>query len=235
MNVAPRFDPRMHILDGLVSGPINAATYAISGAAIAYSVARSRRTLEERQVPLLGVTSAFVFAAQMLNFPIAGGTSGHFLGGVLSAVMLGPANACLILFLVLLVQCLGFADGGITALGSNFFNMGLVGAVGGYGIFRALVAVLPRGRSTFLAAVAVASWCAVVGGAAACAVELGLSGRMPMGVALGAMIGVHSLIGVGEALITTAVVSMVMVARPDLIQGWRAVTSPSPALAPASI
>lgn len=224
----------MHILDGLVSGPINAATYLVSGVAVAVSVARSRRTLEERQVPLLGVTSAFVFAAQMLNFPIAGGTSGHFLGGVLSAVMLGPANACLILFLVLLVQCLGFADGGITALGSNFFNMGLVGAVGGYAIFRALVAVLPRGRTTFLAAVAIASWCAVVGGAAACAVELGLSGKMPMGVALAAMVGVHALIGIGEALITSVVVSTVMVARPDLIQAWRRLAPPAAALSPAA-
>ncbi|MFN7952435.1 MAG: energy-coupling factor ABC transporter permease [bacterium] len=211
----------MHIPDGLVSGPINAATYVLSGAAVAWSVARSRRTLEERQVPLLGVTSAFVFAAQMLNFPIAGGTSGHFLGATLAAVLLGPANACLILFLVLLVQCLGFGDGGITALGTNVFNMGIVGGVGGYAVFRSLLAVLPKTRSAFLAAVAVASWCAVVAGAAACAVELGLSGKLPLRIALPAMAGVHVLIGIGEALITSAVVSLVLAVRPDLVQAWR--------------
>ncbi len=211
----------MHIPDGLVSGPINAATYVFSAATVAWSVARSRKTLEERQVPLLGVTSAFVFAAQMLNFPIAGGTSGHFLGATLAAVLLGPANACLILFLVLLVQCLGFGDGGITALGTNVFNMGIVGGVGGYAVFRALVAVLPRRRPAFLAAVAVASWFAVVAGAAACAVELGLSGKLPLAIALPAMISVHVLIGIGEALITSAVVSLVLAVRPDLVQSWR--------------
>lgn len=224
----------MHLVDGLVSGPINIAAYAVSGATVAWAVARSRRTLEERQVPLLGVTSAFVFAAQMLNFPIAGGTSGHFLGATLAAVLLGPANACLILFLVLLVQCLGFGDGGITALGTNLLNMGIIGAIGGYGVFRALVALLPRSRGTFLAAAAVASWCAVVAGSSACAVELAASGKSPLSIALPAMAGVHALIGTGEAIITSAVLSVVLAVRPDLVQAWRPIPAGQrPAAVPA--
>lgn len=216
----------MHIPDGLVSGSVNVAAFVVSAGTCAVALAKANRELGEKQVPLLGVTSAFIFAAQMLNFPVAGGTSGHFLGATLAAILLGPLNACLIMTVVLLIQCLGFSDGGITALGTNLLNMGLVGGIAGYCVFRALTAVLPRGRSSFLMAAAMASWLSVVLAAACCAAELWLSGVSPLEVAVPAMAGVYSLIGVGEAIVTTAVLSTVLAARPDLVGAWRPVRAP---------
>lgn len=183
-------------------------------------------TLGERQVPLLGVTAAFVFAAQMLNFPVAAGTSGHFMGAVMAALLLGPLNGALVLALVLVVQCFVFADGGMTALGTNVFNMGVVGALGGYAIFRIALALLPGTRAGFLAATAIASWLSIVLAASACAVELSLSGTYPLVPALTAMAGVHALIGIGEAVVTCATMSMVLAARPDLVRAWPS-TQPS--------
>ncbi|MHA1572602.1 MAG: energy-coupling factor ABC transporter permease [Alphaproteobacteria bacterium] len=216
----------MHVPDGFVSMPINAATFVISGAVIGRAVVRANRTLGEKQVPLLGVSAAFIFAAQMLNFPVAGGTSGHFLGALMAAVLLGPMSSCLIMALVLTIQCLVFGDGGLTALGTNVFNMGIVGAVGGYWVFAAIRRVLPKHRSSFLVASALAAWLSVVLGAACCAVELGLSGTSPFEVALPAMVGVHAVIGVGEAIITATVISIVLAARPDLISCWQSGSEP---------
>jgi cobalt/nickel transport system permease protein len=210
----------MHIPDGFVSGGINATTYVISAAAVTLAVARADRTIGERQVPLLGVTAAFIFAAQMLNFPIGGGTSGHFLGAMLAAILLGPLNAVLIMTLVLLFQALAFADGGITALGTNIFNMGIVGGVGGYYIFLVLGKILPKNRKGFLLSAGIASWMSVVLASVFCAFELALSGTSPLAIALPAMAGVHSFIGVGEAVITSVVLSMVLATRPDLIGGF---------------
>jgi len=207
----------MHIPDGFVSAPINLAAYAVSGGVCAYAVYRAKRELGERQVPLLGVTAAFVFAAQMLNFPVAGGTSGHFLGATLAAVLLGPWNACLIMAIVLGMQCLGFADGGLTALGTNVFNMGIVASLGSYLLFVGIKRILPEGKSGFLVSVAVASWFSVVLASAACALELATSGTSPLRVVLPAMAGVHVLIGIGEAFITTTVIAAIMASRKDLI------------------
>ncbi len=217
----------MHIPDGFLSAPVAAAGYAASAAVLALAVKRSGQTLEERQVPLLGVTTAFVFAAQMLNFPVAMGTSGHFLGAVLAAVLLGPLNGCLVFAAVLTLQCLLFADGGLTALGANFFNMGVVGGVGGYALFRLATALLPRSRRGFLFAAALASWISVVASASACAVELALSGTVPLGLVLPAMGMVHAIIGIGEAVITVATLSVILAARPDVVGEWR---GPSPVL-----
>ena len=224
----------MHIPDGFLSAPVAAAGYAASAAVLALAVKRSSQTLEERQVPLLGVTTAFVFAAQMLNFPVAMGTSGHFLGAVLAAVLLGPLNACLVFAAVLCLQCLLFADGGLTALGANMFNMGIVGGMGGYALFRLVTAILPESRRTFLFAAAIASWFSVVASASACAIELALSGTVPMGVVLPAMAVVHALIGVGEALITVATLSVILAARPDVVGEWRGVPAPRPVVETSS-
>ncbi|MGO8702573.1 MAG: energy-coupling factor ABC transporter permease [Candidatus Brocadiia bacterium] len=210
----------MHIPDGFLSGPVYAAGYAVSGAVCALAVARANRNLGEREVPLLGMTAAFVFAVQMLNFPVAGGTSGHFLGSTFAAVLLGPLNACLVMAVVLIIQCLGFGDGGLTALGANLFNMGIVGAIGGWLLFRALRAVLPKSRWGFLASAGAASWVAVVVASAICAGELAGSGTFPLRVALPAMVGVHALIGIGEAVITVAALSSVLAVRPDLVAAW---------------
>jgi cobalt/nickel transport system permease protein len=210
----------MHIPDGFLSGPVNAAGYVVSTAVVGGAVARANRTVQERQVPLFGVTAAFVFAAQMLNFPIALGTSGHFLGAVLTAILLGPLNGCLVMALVLVIQCLLFADGGLTALGANVFNMGIVGGVGAYGVFWLLRRALPKTRWGFLAAIAAASWCSVVAGAAACAAELAVSGTVPFAAVFSAMVAVHAVIGVGEAIITVATLSVVLASRPDLVRAW---------------
>ncbi len=211
----------MHIPDGLVSVPISIATAVVSTGVGAAAVARARRTLGEKNVPILGVSAAFVFAAQMLNFPVAAGTSGHFLGALMVALLLGPLNGFLVMAVVLVMQSLLFADGGLTALGTNIFNMGIVGGLGGYGLFRLLILVLPRRRGVFVAAAAVSAWFSVVLAASACAVELALSGTSPLALALPAMAGVHVLIGVGEGIISAVVVSLMLGVRPDLVLAWR--------------
>ncbi len=207
----------MHIPDGFLSAPVNLATAAVSALCCAAAVRQANKTLGDREAPLLGVTGAFVFAAQMLNFPIVGGTSGHFLGAVMASILLGPLNACLVLATVLCVQCLVFADGGLTALGSNIFNMGVVGGLLGHFIYTGLRAALPQTRWWMLAAASVASWCSVVLASAACALELAISGTIPLRIALPAMTLVHAFIGVGEAIITCLVISAVLGVRPDLL------------------
>ncbi|MFB3886678.1 MAG: energy-coupling factor ABC transporter permease [Thermodesulfobacteriota bacterium] len=207
----------MHIPDGFLSHSINGATFAVSAGLCAWGVRKVNRTFGEKEVPLMGVTAAFTFAAQMINFPIAGGTSGHFLGAVFSSVLLGPWAGLLIMTIVVVVQCLGFADGGLTAIGSNIFNMGVVGALGGYTIFYILFRLFRKSRKGFFVALAIASWLSIVMGASAAAVELALSGTSPLGIALSAMAGIHAIIGVGEAIITTAALSLILKTRPDLV------------------
>lgn len=211
----------MHIPDGLISAPINIATAMVATGVGAAAVTRARRTLGEKNVPILGVSAAFVFAAQMLNFPVAAGTSGHFLGALLVALLLGPLNGFLVIAVVLVIQSLLFADGGLTALGTNIFNMGIVGGLGGYGLFRLMTLVLPRRRGVFVASAAVSAWFSVVLAASVCAVELALSGTSPLKLALPAMAGVHVLIGIGEAIISAVVVSLMLGVRPDLVLAWK--------------
>ena len=219
----------MHIPDGPVSGTINAATAAVSAASVGIALWRARRSLDDRATPLLGVTAAFIFAAQMINFPILGGTSGHLLGGVLAAALLGPWAGLLVMTVVLVIQALAFGDGGVTALGSNIFNMGVVGTIIGYGLFRAIRAILPRSRASFLAAISIASWMSVVLASAACSGELALSGTFAPMIVFPPMIGLHALIGVGEAIITSAAVSVVLLNRPDLLADFSA-ARPIPAI-----
>ncbi len=187
---------------------------AIGGLAVA--VKRSQTTLGEKTIPLMGITAAFVFAAQMINFPVAGGTSGHLLGGVLASVLLGPWPAALVIALVLIVQCFLFQDGGVLVLGANILNMALVGTLIPYLGYTAVGSVLPS-KGGFLAAAGLAAWVSVMLGSGVCAVELGISGTIPLSLALKAMLGWHALIGVGEAIITVAVISYVHAVRPDLI------------------
>ena len=207
----------MHIPDGFLANEVAVAVPAIG--AMGYALRRAEVDLDDRRVPLLGVTAAFVFAAQMLNFPVAGGTSGHFLGAALAAILLGPWLACLVLAVVLAVQAFMFADGGITALGANVFNMGVIGGVVVGGLMLAVRKALPNTRTALLGATAAGAWLAVMAGAAACAVELALSGTVPLATVLPAMLGVHAVIAIGEAVITVAAVSAVLATRPDLIHG----------------
>lgn len=216
----------MHIPDGFLSHGLNAATFVISAGACAYGVKRVNRSFGEREVPLMGVTAAFVFAAQMINFPVAGGTSGHFLGAVFSSVLLGPWASLIVMTIVLVVQCLGFADGGLTAIGSNIFNMGVMGALGGYGVFITLYVLLRKSLKGFFIALAISSWFSIMLGASAAAIELAISGTSPLKVALPAMAGTHALIGIGEAIITTTAVSLILKTRPDLVGAY----APHPSL-----
>ena len=209
----------MHIPDGFLSNEVAVAVAIPAIAAVGYGLRRAEVDLDDRRVPLLGVTAAFVFAAQMLNFPVAGGTSGHFLGAALAAVLLGPWLASLVLAVVLIAQAFVFADGGITALGANVFNMGVIGGVVVGGLMVAARRVLPNTRGALLGVAAGGAWLAVMAGAAACAAELAISGTVPLATVLPAMLGVHTVIGIGEAVITVAAVSAVLVTRPDLIDG----------------
>ena len=218
----------MHVPDGFLSTEVALACAVPAVAAVGIGLRRAEVDLDERRVPLLGVTAAFVFAAQMLNFPIAGGTSGHFMGAALAAVLLGPWLACLVLAVVLGVQAFLFADGGITALGANVLNMGVIGALLVGGLMVAARRLLGDGRQTLLLVSGIGAWLAVMAGAAATAFELGLSGTVPLATAMTAMLGVHTLIGVGEAVITVAAVSAVLATRPDLI-------SAAPTLRPIAV
>ena len=221
----------MHIPDGFVSGTINGITTVVSVATLALSIARVKKKCRNKEfaVPLLASIAAFVFAAQMLNFPIGGGTSGHFLGAVTAAALLGPWSACIILAVVLVIQGLLFGDGGITALGSNIFNMGIIGGLLTYPFMRGIRALLPAGRTGYFIAVAVASWASVVLASGFCALELALSGTSPFEIALPAMVGTHAIIGIGEAIIAVTVLVAIVAARPDVIPSWAnlARTAPS--------
>ncbi|MDD5774565.1 MAG: energy-coupling factor ABC transporter permease [Candidatus Omnitrophica bacterium] len=205
----------MHIPDGFLSAGTWATAWVVSAGGLGACIRQASRQMKEKVVPLMGVMSAFVFAAQMLNFPVAGGTSGHFLGGVLAAVFLGPCAGAIVIAVVLMVQCLIFQDGGLTALGANIFNMSFVGAMGGYYIYRFCKGMF--GKSGSIAAVAVASWLSVILASSVCSLQLAVSGTSSLKVVLPAMLGVHALIGIGEAVITCLVYSFVLKVRPDLI------------------
>jgi cobalt/nickel transport system permease protein len=207
----------MHIPDGFLSPEVAGATAIVTVAAVGYGLKRASETLDERRVPLLGVTGAFVFAAQMLNFPVAGGTSGHFLGAALAAILLGPWLACLTMAVVIGLQAFVFADGGITALGANVLNMGVIGALLVGGLMLATRKALPKRRKVLLAIAGVGAWLAVIAGATATSLELAVSVTVPLGTVLPAMLGVHALIGIGEAVVTVAAVAAVLAARPDVI------------------
>ncbi|NPU96844.1 MAG: energy-coupling factor ABC transporter permease [Candidatus Omnitrophica bacterium] len=206
----------MHLPDGFLSTPVWLACDVVAVGALYAATRKSQRQFEEKTVPLTGILCAFVFAAQMINFPVAGGTSGHLLGGVLAAVFLGPWLGCLVISLVLIVQCFLFQDGGVAVLGANILNMAVIGTGLGYLLFTLGKKVWPT-RQGYLAAVAAGSWFSVVASAAACALEIGFSGTYPTGLTLKAMLSVHAVIGLGEAIITTLVVTTVLVLRPDLV------------------
>lgn len=213
----------MHVPDGFIDVPTSLGAAAVAAAGIAVSLRGARRELDDRTAPMAGLVAAFVFAAQMLNFPVAAGTSGHLLGGVLAAVLVGPYTGALCLAVVLLVQGLFFADGGITALGVNVTDMSVVGVGVGYLIFLATVRLLPRTRAGVVAASAVAAFLSVPAAAAAFTAmyAIGATSTIPVGTVLTAMVGVHLLIGLGEAAITAATIASVLAVRPDLVRGAR--------------
>ncbi|MFH1140244.1 MAG: energy-coupling factor ABC transporter permease [Chloroflexota bacterium] len=207
----------LHVPDGFMSLPVIGLTTAITVAVLAVAVWRSNRGLNERLVPLMGVMAAFIFAAQMLNFPVVGGTSGHFVGGALAAALLGLWPAVLVMTCVVALQAILFQDGGLVVLGINVFNMGVVSVLAGWLIYTSFLRTVGVWRWGVLAGGFVAAWVSVVLSALACAVELALSGTSPFQVAVPAMVGVHTLIGLGEGLITGGALALVMATHRDLL------------------
>lgn len=224
----------MHVPDGFLSLEAAAAAAAVAAVGVGVCVRRLRQTLQPRQVPLLGLAATFVFVAQMLNFPVAGGTSGHVLGATLAAVLLGPAAAVLVMTAVLVVQCLVFADGGLLALGANVLNMAVIGGLAGGGIYRA-VRRLGSGLRGTVTAAAFAAWCSVLLAATACAAELALSGAAPARLVFPAMAGVHAVIGLGEAVITALVLVSIAATRPELVGGAEPAAARPAALVPGGL
>jgi cobalt/nickel transport system permease protein len=204
----------LHIPDGFLSFIVSAICWAISALILSVAIARTNKTLGEKQVPLMGVMAAFIFAAQMINFPVAGGTSGHLLGGALAAIVLGPWAAMVVMTAVIAVQSLLFQDGGLLVMGANILNMGLITSVIGYGLYRA---VLGRPRRVKLAVAGCAAWLSVMAGALATALQLWLSGTSNLQTVTLTMLGVHAVIGVGEALITVAALTFILQTRPGLL------------------
>ena len=225
----------MHVPDGFLDAPTSAATAAVSVAAVAVCVRGARRELDERTAPMAGLVAAFIFAVQMLNFPVAAGTSGHLLGGTLAAILVGPYTGALCVAVVLAVQALLFADGGLTAIGTNVLLMAVTTVVVGYAFFVLLSRVLPRTRSSIVGASFVAALVSVPASSLAFVglYAFGGAADIPLDTLAGAMVGVHVLIGIGEALITAATVSSVLAVRPDLVRGARGLL-PAADLAPAS-
>lgn len=205
----------MHIPDGFLNIPIALICWLVSASVLMLAVRRTRGALGEKQVPLMGVMAAFIFAAQMINFPVAGGTSGHLLGGVLASIALGPWAGFLVMSSVIIVQGLLFQDGGLLVMGANILNMGLLTILIGYGLYRA---ALGRSRPVRLAVAGVAAWLSVMAGALAASLELWLSGTAFLRFVIPAMLGVHALIGIGEALITAAALAFILRTRPDLLE-----------------
>lgn len=218
----------MHVPDGFIDAPVSLAAGVAAAGAVAVSLRGARRELDERTAPLAGLVAAFIFAVQMLNFPVAAGTSGHLLGGALAAILVGPYTGVLCVSVVLLMQGLLFADGGLTALGVNIVTMGVVTVVVAYAVFRGLVKLLPDSRRSITVAAFAGALLSVPAAAAFFTLLYALGGTtdVPVAKVFGAMVGVHVLIGIGEAVITAATVGAVIAVRPDLVHGARGLAAP---------
>lgn len=204
----------LHIPDGFLSVAISVICWVITIITLSLAISKTNKALGEKQIPLMGVMAAFIFAAQMINFPVAGGTSGHLLGGALAAIVLGPWAAMVVMTAVVAVQALLFQDGGLLVMGANILNMGLVTAAIGYGLYRA---VAGQSKAVKLGVAGIAAWLSVMAGALLTSLQLWLSGTSQLGIVIPAMLGVHSLIGLGEAFITVAALSFIIQTRPDLL------------------
>lgn len=207
-------DPALHIPDGFLGVGVSIFFWVLTILLLTLAVRKTRGELGERQIPLMGVMAAFIFAGQMINFPVAGGTSGHLLGGALAAIVLGPWAGIIVMAAVVGLQALLFQDGGLLVMGANIFNMGIITVLIGFGLYRGTAG---RGRTTQLAVAGVAAWLSVMAGALLTALQLWISGTSPLNIVLPAMLGVHAIVGIGEALITVAALTFIMQTRPGLL------------------
>jgi cobalamin biosynthesis protein CbiM len=213
----------MHVPDGFIDAPVSVGAGLVAAAGVAVCLRGARRELDDRTAPMAGLVAAFVFAVQMLNFPVAAGTSGHLLGGALAAILVGPYTGALCVAVVILVQALLFADGGLTAIGVNVVDMSLITVVVGYAVFRLLVRLLPYSRRTVVGSAFVAAFVSVPVSALGFVGFYAIGGTtdVALSTVLTAMLGVHVLIGLGEGLITALTVGSVLAVRPDLVAGVR--------------
>ena len=220
----------MHVPDGFLDAPTSVATGVIAAAGVGVALRKARAELDDRTAPMAGLVAAFVFAGQMINVPVGAGTSGHLLGGALAAVLVGPWTATLCISVVLLVQGLFMADGGLTALGTNITLMGIVGVAVGYAVFRLVLAVLPRRVGSVPLAAGLGALVSVPAAATVFTVLFAIGGTADVatGKVLAAMVGWHLVIGVGEAIVTALVVSAVLASRPDLVHGARGLAARKP-------
>lgn len=213
----------MHVPDGFLNAPTSIATGAVAAVAVGVSLRGARRELDDRTAPMAGLVAAFIFATQMLNFPVGAGTSGHLMGGAIAAVLVGPYTGVLCVSVVLLVQSLLFADGGVTAIGTNIVLMALVTVVVGWAAFRALLAVLPKRLPMVPIAAGLGAFVSVPVAALVFVALYAVGGTVDisLGALAGAMLGVHLLIGIGEGIITFLAVGSILAVRPDLVYGAR--------------
>jgi len=207
----------MHIPDGFLTNRVAVSLDVVSGANILYAARRARVDFSSRMVPIMGVLGAFVFAAQMLNFPILGGTSGHLVGGCLLSVILGPMAGSLTMATVVLAQALFLQDGGLVALGANIFNISVVTCFSGYAIFKLLGGSAEGGRRLLIAGF-VAGWFSLIISSSCCALEMALAGAIPLRVGLATMSGYHALVGIVEGMLTAGVLGFLSKVRPDLMK-----------------
>lgn len=215
----------MHMGNELMSPAVGAGLAAVAAGGLAFAIAKARPEMDDRKIPLMGVMGAFVFAAQMMNFPILPGTSGHLGGGALLAIALGPHLACICMASILIIQCLIFQDGGLMALGANIINMAIIGSYLGYAVYR-VAAFAVRGKLSGPAAAFAAAWVAVVAGSVAVPIETALAGRLavPFGSFVVAMVGIHVVIGLVEGAITVATLAYVHAIRPEAVR-WELLRS----------
>jgi len=212
----------MHIPDGFIDIPTSAAFAGASAVAVAGAVKGARRQLSEQSAPLAGLTAVFIFAVQMLNFPVAAGTSGHLIGAALATVLVGPYAAALALAVVLIIQAFLFADGGLTALGLNIFNMSVISVWVSFAVFLLLKKIFPKTKSWLVVASFVSALVSVPAAAIGFVIQyaIGANATFSVSSVLSAMVGTHILIGIGEAIITALTVSAVLASRSDLVFGW---------------
>ncbi len=204
----------LHIPDGFLSIIVSIISWAITIIVLSAAVKRTE-ALDEKQVPLMGIMAAFIFAAQMINFPVAGGTSGHLLGGALAAIVLGPWAGMLVMTAVIGVQGLLLQDGGLLVMGANILNMGLLTAAVGFGLYKLAEG---RNRTIKLGLAGLGAWLSVMAGALTTSLQLWLSGTARLDIVLPAMLGIHTVIGIGETLITVSALAFIFRTRPDLLE-----------------
>jgi cobalt/nickel transport system permease protein len=207
----------MHIPDGFLSALVSLTLWIVSIIIITYALKRVGRDLGERQVPLMGVLAAAIFAGQMLNFAVTGGTSGHLLGAALATILVGPWAAMVVMATVVSIQAIIFQDGGLLALGPNLFNMAVVGVAVAHFTFTSIRRFLGDKPTALFVSAALAAWLSIVAASLVCALELAASGTSPANVAIPAMAGIHMFIGIGEALISVGALAFLYAARPDLL------------------